>query len=84
MARTHLSESKRTAVLERDGRACRQCGWRPGDVEGTVRISRRTRLPVLRMLEIDHIHPVVLGGTNDIGNLQTLCTLCNVRKGASV
>ncbi len=31
-------------------------------------------------LEIDHITPVSRGGTNDPGNLQTLCRACNQAK----
>ena len=31
--------------------------------------------------EIDHIHPVVLGGTSDPANLQLLCMPCNRSKG---
>lgn len=34
-----------------------------------------------RYLEIDHKHPVSRGGGNEIGNLQLLCTPCNMRKG---
>lgn len=37
-----------------------------------------------RELTVDHIRPVVLGGTSDMENLQTLCNSCNCRKGARV
>lgn len=33
-------------------------------------------------LTLDHIKPVKIGGTNDIGNLQTLCFDCNQEKRA--
>lgn len=32
-------------------------------------------------LEVDHIHPVSRGGTNDPDNLQMLCKQCNMSKG---
>jgi 5-methylcytosine-specific restriction protein A len=32
-------------------------------------------------LSVDHIIPVVKGGTNDIHNLQTMCMPCNLKKG---
>ena len=32
-------------------------------------------------LEVDHIIPAAIGGTNDVSNLQTLCKKCNRRKG---
>lgn len=35
-------------------------------------------------LTVDHITPVVLGGTDDMDNLRTLCRSCNSRKGARV
>ncbi len=34
-----------------------------------------------RALEIDHMFPVVRGGSNDRENLQLLCHWCNLRKG---
>lgn len=34
-------------------------------------------------LSIDHIKPVVDGGSNDPENLQTLCVSCNSKKGAA-
>ena len=33
-------------------------------------------------LTVDHITPVVAGGTNDLDNLQTMCRPCNSSKGA--
>jgi hypothetical protein len=35
-------------------------------------------------LSVDHIVPEVLGGSDDLENLQTLCGPCNSRKGARV
>lgn len=34
----------------------------------------------VRALEVDHIVPRSQGGTNDLWNLQALCSLCNVQK----
>lgn len=36
----------------------------------------------LLLLSFDHIHPVHLGGGDELDNLQALCRRCNSRKGA--
>jgi HNH endonuclease len=35
----------------------------------------------LKKYHVDHIMPLILGGTNDAGNLQLLCPTCNCSKG---
>jgi len=49
-------------TFKRDGFRCVHCGRSAND--GII-------------LELDHIIPVAGGGTNDPGNLQTLCRRCN-------
>lgn len=34
-----------------------------------------------RILQVDHVHPFYLGGSNILDNLQTLCGRCNRQKG---
>ena len=34
-------------------------------------------------LEVDHILPLHLGGTNDLGNLQALCRGCHISKSSA-
>src|SRR3972149_3754253 len=35
-------------------------------------------------LEVDHIIPTTLGGTNSVDNIQPLCRSCNASKGARI
>jgi hypothetical protein len=69
MARIQLSKKARFEVFKRDGFTCVYCGAHPSE---TV------------TLEIDHIHPVSEGGTNDADNLVTACFDCNRGKSAEL
>lgn len=72
------SISKRTAVFERDNWRCVRCGRAKDEPYA----NRRGR-PAVTSLEVDHIIPRSDGGTSDLANLQTLCSSCNGRKGAT-
>ena len=61
-----LSPDLRQAVFERDGYTCQRCG------DSSSAGSK---------LRVEHIIPVVCGGTSELENLQTLCASCNARKG---
>lgn len=61
-----MRQSLRFAVLERDGFRCRYCGKSADD--GAV-------------LHVDHIHPRVHDGSDELENLVTACFDCNLGKG---
>lgn len=63
--RDKIRPKDRIAVLVRDNYQCQMCGISRSD--GAV-------------LEIDHIHPVSRGGSNELTNLQVLCRECNAGK----
>lgn len=63
-----LSKSRRFEIFKRDGFVCQYCGHRPDDG--------------LTILEVDHIEPRSLGGTDDELNLITSCQECNSGKNA--
>lgn len=62
--REHIPARLRHEIFQRDGYRCRECGA----------TNKQTRL------HVNHIKPVVMGGTNDINNLQTLREECNRAK----
>jgi hypothetical protein len=62
---SRVSPKLRMDILARDEYTCQICGADRGT--GAI-------------LEIDHIHPVSRGGTNDPNNLQVLCRDCNAGK----
>lgn len=65
-ARKAISKRLRFEVFKRDEFVCQYCGAHPPET----------------ILHIDHMDPVVAGGTNDIDNLVTACDACNLGKGA--
>ena len=64
------SQRVRFQVLARDGFRCQYCGAASTD-EGV-------------RLEVDHVYPQALGGTDDLDNLVTACYVCNRGKSAMV
>lgn len=65
--RVPISKSARFRILDRDGYRCRYCGR--SALDGAT-------------LHIDHVIPVISGGTNEETNLVTACQDCNLGKGA--
>lgn len=63
--RTNVPRGMRHEVFKRDNYACVECGASKSD--GAT-------------LHIDHIIPVNKGGTDELDNLQTLCSDCNLNK----
>ena len=63
--RSHIPRGMRHEVFKRDNYTCVECGAKKED--GAT-------------LHIDHIIPVSKGGTDELDNLQTLCSDCNLNK----
>ena len=59
-----ITAKKRLDVFKRDKFKCKQCGKSPANEDKI-------------QLEVDHIYPTSLGGSNHFNNLQTLCNICN-------
>ncbi|MBE9214761.1 HNH endonuclease [Plectonema cf. radiosum LEGE 06105] len=62
--RIPIPSAVRKYVFERNNYQCQSCGKQNAESQ----------------LTIDHIIPLVRGGSNDISNLQTLCFTCNRQK----
>lgn len=58
-----INNKLRYEILARDGFRCKTCGRTPDEIDV--------------VLEVDHIVPASLGGTNDPENLRVLCRDCN-------
>lgn len=64
--RMSISASTRFKVLYRHGFACGYCGAKAPNVE----------------LHVDHVEPIVAGGSNSDSNLVAACADCNLGKGS--
>ena len=61
-----IDDLLRFEVLKRSNFRCYSCGISSNEVK----------------LQVDHIQPVSLGGTNELSNLRACCASCNIGKGA--
>ncbi|MBX7532629.1 HNH endonuclease [Qipengyuania sp. 1XM1-15A] len=61
-----IADPVRIEVLERDGFACRVCGWTR---------DKASRDDPRRLLELHHVHEHRDGGKNEADNLVTLCNV---------
>jgi len=68
-SRRLIPAKTRHYVLARDGHACIYCGRRRGPAVA---------------LQLDHLYPYSLGGTDDPENLVAACGPCNLAKGVTV
>ena len=66
--RINIPQSVRKYVLQRNNYQCQSCGKKNTETK----------------LNIDHIVALANGGSNDISNLQVLCSKCNQKKKADV
>lgn len=67
-------------IAVRDGAVCRMCGEK-----FEVQVPNKENAPAIpkaSALELDHIRPVMAGGTDHADNLQLLCPSCHGRKTA--
>lgn len=65
--RASINGNTRYSVLHRAGFKCQACGLKPNPDNNVV-------------LHIDHIIPYSYGGSNNMDNLQVLCSQCNISK----
>jgi 5-methylcytosine-specific restriction protein A len=68
MSRQPIPRWVRQALLRKQRHTCQLCGVNS----------------IVSTIEIDHIIPIALGGTNRFENLQLLCRRCNRSKGSRI
>jgi HNH endonuclease len=65
-----ISKETRAFVLDRNGFTCQQCGAVAGEAH-PYDTGRKTRL------HIGHTVDKSMGGSDDVGNLKAICSVCN-------
>ena len=65
-----ISKETRALVLDRNGFTCQMCGAVAGEPH-PYDPGRKTRL------HIGHVIDKSMGGTDDLGNLRAICSVCN-------
>lgn len=66
--RSAIPRDTKAAVWDKSGGCCGYCG---------------KQLNPFRDFTVDHITPIVMGGSDDISNLVAACRSCNSKKGAN-
>lgn len=62
-------------ILKRDHYTCQRCGWNP-DLPIPEK-WKQTHKYTCFSVDVHHILPIAMGGTNEDNNLTTLCMLCH-------
>lgn len=65
----NISNKTRALVLQRDGNTCQGCGATPGIPHHVT--GKQT------VLHISHTYDKSMGGSDELGNLRALCSICN-------
>ncbi|AWN04187.1 HNH endonuclease [Gordonia phage Petra] len=81
--RPKISMRVRLSVYERDGYRCQYCGLQFEPCPSPKNAPWTADDPYI-MLELDHVIPRAIGGSDDIDNLRAACSPCNRRKATYV
>lgn len=81
MARKKIKHHYRIFIYKRDNFSCIKCGIIAKNIPEQYNGKNTLLCDDGRWLELDHIIPLSKKGLDNINNLQTLCNICNCKKG---